>query len=1145
MFHPSDNELGGDEDEDNVLDPREELANEYDDNELGPHADLVNEYDLGEVFGLLGPQGFDEMIQMAEDCQPVPASSSSWPFRTVLDGLLHFLHTARPGTPWRKRNMLALALNTPEFGIGGEGVQSATTLDRRARVLLNVLKPETREMSRLVRDRAAEKKMVTKAMKKEKRGVKPSHKLKIVKQKISMFNPIDYAKIILADPMLAQHLRFGLEDAPLGGPTEWNQTPFAHKHLLYQKVLDFRLDGTYYRVNDFVKTGSRTTEVGWDATLWQIDGLEFKMADEEKLAKESDADDMRDDLIPQLHACLRPTFPVDQFAAQLSEIKGVREVVLLSSSEEAEDVCTWIPVTLILRKVQVLALPVRPAKGKPAQQQFVGATVAARAACRDDEHTYYCRYELLHKKQTLSRDLEPYDVKFLRLHSAYLDEEDKNPETADRVLWWTVFIDKYGSSNMQSAVSYNGIYLQFMNWPSFMRRSQATIHTLGVLPPGVDEAEALQSAVHHCIKAFRKGFVAYDAARGGMVRVYFVPALQLADHMQAVEYVCHLGNNATRNARNSWKLKEDRANTEQDIRDVRTTRRWAQTLVVRATLLKREGLLKLGNSQTKAKAHRQWAGIDYRKPLLFGDMEIDPHWTCPYDPSHLFDGGYIKLLITQHILRLSVPHRALLKLLVATFEWPAGISAPTFLWTNALLPAKTLSWAYVRKLAVVLLVRGNQLWCGGINCVCGGMNCKDTNRAEESYRFFVRFFLWTNEIRGPVPPSRYEQLQKEADALVTRGEVVIGNTYQNKSLAWDRPNLNGILEIAYKVMPMLGNVNFASCAPFEGTHKYMAVSTRRGGTDVASTTINIVQERASFGYCLRGGKFRDDNGKMRTLGRDFLHLRHPDKALATLGRSHPVVVAACLGMYPNQVNTYKTTRGRSNDDPFCKQLRGQLSDLQWSPATRFGEEEKVTQDLQDLLNLAYQQQGLADWVKPVWNGEPTATTKLSILPSIVAADGRRLVKGSAVAARYHGDLQSPVCIMAYAEISQIVMLETPCNENVDRSMWLIPTWYFSGFAELPERLQKKWSKAVAKSYATLDAPMLIADDHPSMPIPVQDVLHEVMIVHACKRSASQEAWEGGLCERKHHRENVMYLALGRKQGFIPEFKRQVYDSGSS
>ena len=61
-----------------------------------------------------------------------------------------------------------------------------------------------------------------------------------------------YIERHLNDPILRRDMRFGLRDTPTEGPTEFNETPYAHKHRLFNELLDFNIHKQNVRACDFV-----------------------------------------------------------------------------------------------------------------------------------------------------------------------------------------------------------------------------------------------------------------------------------------------------------------------------------------------------------------------------------------------------------------------------------------------------------------------------------------------------------------------------------------------------------------------------------------------------------------------------------------------------------------------------------------------------------------------------------------------------------------------------------------------------------------------------------------------------------------------------------------------------------------------------
>jgi hypothetical protein len=252
-----------------------------------------------------------------------------------MQGSLAFLLIRTPLNSQRKQHGFLLCANTPLCGVASWNGSSRTV---GCRMALLPRPTEVRVQTRCrVRDYAAED---LRRGEDREVGFMRRAKMRLYKKTelpIVTHCPLDRLRNHLADPILSGGMRFGLQNTPPGGPTEWNQTPFAHQHMLYQKLLSFWTGGVEYRKGDFVDMRGG----GWQVT--HIDGLEYRPASDEEL-KTLDDDvpgegrGFCDDLIPRLWLKLRRTTPGRHFhQSRKSDLKAPTYHTRTALSSEPEE----------------------------------------------------------------------------------------------------------------------------------------------------------------------------------------------------------------------------------------------------------------------------------------------------------------------------------------------------------------------------------------------------------------------------------------------------------------------------------------------------------------------------------------------------------------------------------------------------------------------------------------------------------------------------------------------------------------------------------------------------------------------------------------------------------------------------------------
>jgi hypothetical protein len=486
------------------------------------------------------PWSDDDVGEQRDQDRLNPGLTTTYPFDTVMQGLLAFTFITTPLTSQRKRDSFLLCVNTPQCGnFTWNG--SSRTIGRRLSLLPHPVAMKVTANCR-VRDFAAEE--IRRAQDLE-RGFVRQAKLRLFSMKdlpIVAHCPIDALKRHLADPILAAAMRFGLEDPTPGGPTEWNQTPFAHQHLLYQKLLSFWTAGHEYRKGDFVEMRG----TAWNVV--RIDGMEFRRASDDALMTPDDeaprpGPGLRDDLQPRLWLKLRRTTPGRHFHQSgrnnLQPIQG-----LLANHEVfvplGGDVHYWAMAEGVEKPVLLNDLGPKPVGGsRETNKAWDDKRRAAEAQVRAHRATkgvYVCRHSYdLHDRKAeddLKHDMyslagtRAYVQRSLVLRTPCLDNEE------DRVIWYSLFVDKYHMHNSQRDGSYNAVYMQVFNCNKTFRNSHVTLIVLAVLPGGANLYTASRGWQQKLRAASIEGFDAWSFV-DKRVRKYHVVLWVTKHHVMA------------------------------------------------------------------------------------------------------------------------------------------------------------------------------------------------------------------------------------------------------------------------------------------------------------------------------------------------------------------------------------------------------------------------------------------------------------------------------------------------------------------------------------------------------------------------------------------------------------------------------------
>ena len=997
-----------------------------------------------------------------------------------MQGLLAFTFITPPLTSQRKQDNILLCVNTPQCGINTWN-GSSRTIGRRLKLLPHPVEMVVTANCR-VRDFVAEGIRQTQELE---RGFVRQAKLRLYTMKdlpIVAHCPVDALRRHLADPVLSPALRFGLEDTPPGGPTEWNQTPFAHQHLLYQKLLSFWTAGHEYRKGDFVEMRA----AGWSVA--RIDDLQYRRASDEALLTPDDeapgnGPGLRDDLRPRLWLKLCRTTPGRNFhQSARNNLQGLSS--LLANHElfvpVGGDMHMWAMAECVEKPVIVINVGPQPVGGtRELKKAWAGKLRAAEAQMREhgaSKGVYVCRHSYACHDLTAADDLR-HDMYSLAVPSAYVPRilvvrTPRLDDVQDRVLWYSIFVDKYHMHNSQRDGSYNAVYMQVFNYNKTFRNSHVTLIVIAVLPGGADLYTASRGWQQKLRDASKEGFDAWSFVDKRVRKYHVVHALHIADHMQQVETLCHLGNNAKRTGRSSWIMDTQRRDVSKDPRELRVTRRWAQTTVVQEQQRRRADLLGISPKSEADNNLRKPSGIDHRKKSeTEGGPQCDPNRACTWDPCHLIEHGYFRFIVRVVLKTLPKKLRILFLGILRDFKWPKGVTRPVLGWTTDVFPKAQLSWDFTKKVVMVCLVRLNGLWPDDV----GGGPCKDL------YMFLCRFARWAFELMGPVPVDRHEALQAEIDEIIALGQVLIGEDYHDKTSKlgfWDRPNLTGLRELVYIVLPMLGNVTFANACKFEAYHKVIRAASVQSGGHGHIAAMNLCGVRCAAGYACRGGKW----GESREfhLGCEFLALRDPRKRKGHL--PHPGIVAAagCWhtgGYVASQPGVKVPTTGSG---AFLGQeweaggsaVAGSLTDNDWAS-----------------LQTVYESYCEIKW-DDAWRLSPD--TKVEFVKRIRAVGhAQELVvcQHDDVQCNYKVDDNDDGEEPAYSSVRQLTIITVGGKTTV----WVWPRWYK---LSQDDRKETDIEREARLAYTHLGAPIVYLDRHETHdPFPAKDLVSQVVTTH--------------------------------------------------
>jgi hypothetical protein len=629
--------------------------------------------------------------------------------------------------------------------------------------------------------------------------------------------------------------------------------------------------------------------------------------------------------------------------------------------------------------------------------------------------------------------------------------------------------------NSQRDGSYNAVYMQVFNYNKTFRNSHVTLIVLAVLPGGADLYTASRGWQQKLRAASIDGFEAWSFVDKRVRKYHVLLALHVADHMQQVETLCHMGNKASRNGRSSWIMGTQRRDFSKDPRELRVARRWAQTTVVQEQQRRRAGLLGITPHSDNDEKLRTPSGINHRiKSETEGGPQCDPNRACTWDPCHLIEHGFFRFIVRVVLKTLPKKLRTLFVGILRDFKWPTGVSRPVLGWTTDVFPKAQLSWDFTKKVVMVCLVRLCGLWPDDV----GGGPCKDL------YMFLCRFARWSFELMGPVPVERHAALQAEIDLIIARGQVLIGEKYHDKTSKlgrWDRPMLTGLRELVYLVLPMLGNVTFANACKFEAYHKVIRAASVQSGGHRHLAAMNLVGVRCAAGYACRGGKW----GVSREfhLGCEFLALRDPRKGKGHLPHPGMVAAAGCWhtgGYVASQPGAKVPTTGSGaflgqEWEAGGRVVTGRLTDTEW-----------------ESLEAVYESYCEIKW-DDAWSLSPD--TKIEFVKRIRAvghAQELSVCQYDDVQSKYKVDDNKDDDEAAYSSVRQLTLVTVGGRTTV----WVWPLWYKGSQVD---RHESAIEREAREAYKHLKAPIVYLDRHKTQdPFPAKDLVSQVKPTHYCR-----------------------------------------------
>jgi hypothetical protein len=204
--------------------------------------------------------------------------------------------------------------------------------------------------------------------------------------------------------------------------------------------------------------------------------------------------------------------------------------------------------------------------------------------------------------------------------------------------WIEVYTDGFETFSTRSR-SATGLYVGFTNLKRAHRYNEDHIHTLMLLPPGIELNEALAEFTKDT-QRLTAGIDIPMYPDGRVSRIKAAIAFLVGDHPQQCHNCSHLGNNSVKNCRFCMVNKVARTKFDLGILDWQNTRSSAQSDAIRTQMQHEFGDQP---SQSKKEVIRRQYGIREQLPVLHG--LVDPHRQGLICVGHCIDLGLLSRLV--------------------------------------------------------------------------------------------------------------------------------------------------------------------------------------------------------------------------------------------------------------------------------------------------------------------------------------------------------------------------------------------------------------------------------------------------------------------------------------------------------------------
>jgi hypothetical protein len=384
--------------------------------------------------------------------------------------------------------------------------------------------------------------------------------------------------------------------------TLFNCTPLAHFPVKFSRLCSFNVLGHEFRIGDFCRVKFKN-----DIGVCRIDKLQYKRWDHYD----------KDHPYPYLEICYTQCQKARNIYSRKAR-KVLKNEYFLEARSEATSTIDEVIGTFSMRVTESADVPTDwPSSGEEGIIRYSRIPIGSRGQRK-------FRYEQYRHP----------------LHQFDYEEDGK------RTTYISLFVDGFTSGSQKQ--SSTGVYMNWLNAQGHVRHREAFIHTLMLVPPCVDQYDAL-SPLRRDVKLMENGIQLYSHHHRATVVLQLYIALLSLDLMGAYPLLRHGGNRCEMNCCNCMIRKDGRLDFRTPLQTPRRLQltdlciEQVQDVVIEMvdTRVKKNQNTTLPQ-QTQQRVRSSYGVLQSKNP--FEGLTLDPHAQYFRCTSHMILFGLFKHL---------------------------------------------------------------------------------------------------------------------------------------------------------------------------------------------------------------------------------------------------------------------------------------------------------------------------------------------------------------------------------------------------------------------------------------------------------------------------------------------------------------------